>query len=225
MELVNATTGLDRPKAPVGEPDEPPVRVSGNRRAEPPELPTGRNSAAPADPTTSGAGGGGDNEVTVMTHSELLKAAESAVGEATSQKYDLVKRFESEIDAAKAAIRLRYQPEADALDKAIADAKRHLDEIKEQAPRHKWEWRKVERKEKIYQRFSSAVLRTETVYGIVETRTRETKFADNLSSYRLPEIGVAFVRLLKKDGKPGLKFESINHGWDSHTRWKLSEES
>lgn len=160
-----------------------------------------------------------------MTHKKQVQEADDAVRKVRSKRYDIVKRFEAEVEAAKATIRLRYEPEVSAIDKAIAEAERHLTEVKEQSPRHEWDGRKVERKEKIYQRFSSRDDRVETVYGIVETRTRETKFADNAPSYRLPEMGEAFVRLLKKDGKPGMKFEPMTHGFDRNVRWSLSEES
>lgn len=44
------------------------------------------------------------------------------------------------------------------------------------------------------------------VTGIVEICTHDSKFGYNVSSYSQPGIGKLFVRLLKKDGTPSLKF-------------------
>lgn len=45
--------------------------------------------------------------------------------------------------------------------------------------------------------------------GLVEVRTRTTPFPNNAANYSMPEVGEAFVRLLKADGKPGSKFEKF----------------
>ncbi len=44
------------------------------------------------------------------------------------------------------------------------------------------------------------------VTGIVEICTHDSKFGSNVSTYSQPTIGRLFVRLLKKDGTPSLKF-------------------
>lgn len=57
--------------------------------------------------------------------------------------------------------------------------------------------------------------------GRYELRTADTEFPANTGSYRLPNIGQVFIRILKKDGSPGLKFESLRAGSD----WRLEEGS
>jgi hypothetical protein len=48
--------------------------------------------------------------------------------------------------------------------------------------------------------------------GVFEVRMPDTQFAGNISSYRLPAIGQVFIRLLKKDGTPGLGFQVSQFG-------------
>ena len=48
--------------------------------------------------------------------------------------------------------------------------------------------------------------------GIVEVFTRESPRPDN-QRFSLPSIGDIIVRILKKDGKPGLRVERINDTW------------
>ncbi len=48
--------------------------------------------------------------------------------------------------------------------------------------------------------------------GIFEVCTPETEFARNVCSYRRPKPGEVFIRVLKKDGTPGLAFETSR--WD-----------
>ena len=79
---------------------------------------------------------------------------------------------------------------------------------------HEWEGKKVQRLERI-RKGSAAWNRTYedvTVYGVVEVRRNGTKFADNSASWRLPVLGQAFVRYLKKDGTPGLKIDDRRVG-------------
>lgn len=46
------------------------------------------------------------------------------------------------------------------------------------------------------------------VTGVVELCTHDSKFGSNVSSYSHPSIGKLFIRILKKDGTPSLKFAS-----------------
>jgi hypothetical protein len=44
--------------------------------------------------------------------------------------------------------------------------------------------------------------------GVLEVRTSETVLPANVGSWRLPVIGEVFIRILKKDGSPGMAVES-----------------
>ncbi len=41
--------------------------------------------------------------------------------------------------------------------------------------------------------------------GLLQVCERETRFADNITHYKLPKIGDLFIRLVKKDGTSGLQ--------------------
>lgn len=88
-------------------------------------------------------------------------------------------------------------------------------------PDHEWEGRRVFRMEpqgRSYQR-----LPDKRIEGIVETYRSTSDVPMSTPSYRLPAIGEAIVRLLKKDGTPGAKFEKLDRGcWSS--KWQLVED-
>ncbi len=48
--------------------------------------------------------------------------------------------------------------------------------------------------------------------GRFEVCTPQTQFAGNISTYRQPAPGTIFIRILKKDGTPGLAFETERYG-------------
>jgi hypothetical protein len=68
--------------------------------------------------------------------------------------------------------------------------------------------------------------RTEIVFGLIETRRAGTDLPANRGNWSLPNMGTSFVRLLKKDGKPGLNVETAFGGDPLHENagWKLVEE-
>jgi hypothetical protein len=55
--------------------------------------------------------------------------------------------------------------------------------------------------------------------GIFEVCTPETEFAGNVGSYRRPKPGDIFIRVLKKDGTPGLAFETKNWNGKFSSNW------
>jgi hypothetical protein len=69
--------------------------------------------------------------------------------------------------------------------------------------------------------------REEVVFGLIETRRADTNLPANRGNWSLPNMGTSFVRLLKKDGKPGLNVETAFAGDPLHenTGWKLVEEA
>lgn len=46
------------------------------------------------------------------------------------------------------------------------------------------------------------------VTGVIELCTHDSKFGNNVSDYSKPDIGKLFIRILKKDGTPSLKFDA-----------------
>lgn len=50
-------------------------------------------------------------------------------------------------------------------------------------------------------------------FGIVEVMAPGVEMPGNVSHWRLPNHGEVFVRLLKADGKPGLKIENLHSRW------------
>lgn len=54
-------------------------------------------------------------------------------------------------------------------------------------------------------RFSTEYIPT-GLTGVVEVCTHESKFGSNVGSYSQPSIGKLFVRVLKKDGTPSMRF-------------------
>jgi hypothetical protein len=83
---------------------------------------------------------------------------------------------------------------------------------------HEWEGKRVYREKPLYSsKWASRPYGKVPVEGIVEIRRLDTKFAENIN-YGLPSLGQAFVRLLKKDGKPGIAIERLGN-----FEWSLAE--
>lgn len=88
-------------------------------------------------------------------------------------------------------------------------------------PAHEWEGRKVSRTGKIYRRFGGGIVGEKRFEGIVETVRSTSVFAANVR-YNIPPAGSVIVRMLKKDGSPGLSFEGFSD-WNGAPRWTLAE--
>ncbi|WP_300573458.1 hypothetical protein [Phenylobacterium sp.] len=85
---------------------------------------------------------------------------------------------------------------------------------------HPWEGRRVFRLDPrgaVYGRRAPT-----RVEGVVEVRRTGTAFPGNAATYSMPEMGDAFVRLLKKDGTPGAKFDRLHTG--RSFPWKLVDD-
>jgi hypothetical protein len=61
--------------------------------------------------------------------------------------------------------------------------------------------------------YRNTVRDAKTVYGVIEICTPSSRFPEGTASWRLPQPGAAFVRLLKKDGTPGLGFATDVNDW------------
>lgn len=81
-------------------------------------------------------------------------------------------------------------------------------------PPHEWDGRRVFRLEST--RWSG---REKRIEGVVETVRSTTRFPESAARWRRPNIGSGIVRLLKKDGTAGLKFETMGD-WKA---WQLAD--
>lgn len=50
-------------------------------------------------------------------------------------------------------------------------------------------------------------------FGVVEMFSRESVLPDNFPIWRHPNMGAPIVRILKKDGTPGVKIEKLTAEW------------
>lgn len=102
------------------------------------------------------------------------------------------------------ALRAKHEPIIQAADKALRDAKRQRADAESSAtPDHPWEGQTVEGPESSWRRNS------DIVRGVVFTYRPGTVLGPG-HTYSRPEVGDRFVRLLKKDGKPGLRSVALN---------------
>jgi hypothetical protein len=52
------------------------------------------------------------------------------------------------------------------------------------------------------------------IYGVIEVRTRQTEFPQNLADYSIPSLGSRFVRICKADGTPGKRIARYALDWE-----------
>jgi hypothetical protein len=109
--------------------------------------------------------------------------------------------------------------------KALGKAELALKEATSNAASHPWEGKKVYRTEPVFaSQWSGKQVGTKRIYGVVEVCRLDTAFADNTSSWGRPSLGNSFVRLLKKDGTPGVKIDRDSRYGGQLAGWQLAEE-
>lgn len=145
-----------------------------------------------------------------------LDEAKAALREAENALYEAERARNRVADVARNAVHEKFAGQINPLREAAAAARMAVTQVKNAVPDHEWEGLKVFRM--VSRGYSFQRLSPSRVEGIVETVRIGTRFAENLSHYSTPEIGDVIVRLLKKDGTPGLKFENRDKDW------KLAEE-
>lgn len=155
-----------------------------------------------------------------MTGATPVEQAEDAARAARKALGDLDAEIRAEKVRAKAEIDNRYSNQRGALLDDVRSAERELIAARDRLPDHPWTGKRVYKIEKEYARWSSQVISKTRVEGIVETRRSDTVFPAN-KRWGLPAIGEGFVRLLKRDGTPGTKIDSLT-GYKSE--WLLAEE-
>jgi hypothetical protein len=145
---------------------------------------------------------------------ELERAHKAFV--AANDALNLVLRERSiEEREAQMVVWARFSERVKAANEAVMAATKAFDDAKVAVASHPWTGRKVWRTERKGEGYIRELVK---VYGVVELRDGGTKFAANVPSWQEPKMGEAFVRYLKKDGKPGIRFSSYL------TNWKLVEE-
>lgn len=149
---------------------------------------------------------------------EITKLA-SARDAAKQAAATLRAQRKAEIEAATLKINADYRDRITAADNAEWAAEKAFTDARSAAASHEWEGKKVTRMDRKYRgsRAWNRAYEEVPIYGVVEVTRSGTNFAENLANWRRPALGVAFVRLLKKDGTPGMKIENLN------TSWKLAE--
>lgn len=115
----------------------------------------------------------------------------------------------------KKAVDAKYSDARREIQRKFGDAKQALQDAKVAAVRpHKYEGEKVflERSHHSWEQPKNPI------FGIVQTYTPDVPLPNNTSSFNRPRIGNVFIRLIKKNGEPGLKFKRLNT-WDRLGAW------
>lgn len=136
---------------------------------------------------------------------------------------ELEREIRQEIAAATKAINEKWAERLNAANAARYEARKAADEaLMAKGAEHPLHGKRVSKIERKYtgngwHRKGEDV----EVFGIVEVFTPQTERPAN-QSYGLPSYGTPIVRLLKKNGAPGSKFERLC-SWNGTEQWKLAE--
>lgn len=147
-----------------------------------------------------------------------LKEATDALDKAVKARTALERKISDERRAAMAAVDAAHDVELRQARSAEYAARTALDAVKDRQPDHPLVGRRVFMVKA--KRYGSVGVRTE---GVVEMCRTTTVFPANAASYSIPSLGKPFVRHLKADGTPGMKFEKFNYNDDLPHPWKLAD--
>lgn len=149
-----------------------------------------------------------------------LKVAQAKL--AYNEAYDAERQFERQlnmwIDEAEKRVRDEHQPHLDNLRQTKNDLQAALialQDLQAIIEPHEFEGKRMTRtvwESGGYRRGGRQV----PIYGIFETVTSKSVFAQNTPSWRKPAVGSHIVRLVLKTGLPGVKYEMFNERSD----WK-----
>lgn len=151
-------------------------------------------------------------EIEIYNVSEALATAKINYEDSQSAVSVMESEIEAEIRAASTAIREKHRATLNiACDKRAA-ALGEVDDLKvSEATRDNRLGAKVSMKVRKDRNIWSRSEVMETIYGIVEVRTVETRFPENMGY--LPAIGSLFVRLMKKNGTVGIRIDDRISEW------------
>lgn len=135
------------------------------------------------------------------SNQEKLVQLEEALDAAGSEVRAAEEARNTEVMEVRRKIEENHKPIIDAAKARQRAASRAIAEFRGQIASHPWEGKRVRRDEMKYGK------RAGTIRGVVEIRRIGTIFAENVG-FR-PSYGVAFVRLIKADGKVGIRIDSV----------------
>ena len=148
-----------------------------------------------------------------------LKVAQAKL--AYNEAYDAERQFKLQlnmwIDEAEKRVRDEHQPHLDNLRQTKNDLQAALIALQDEqavTKPHEFEGKRMTR-----MAWETAYVRARQqypIYGIFETVTSKSVFAQNTPSWRKPAVGSHIVRLVLKTGLPGVKYEMFNERSD----WK-----
>lgn len=139
-----------------------------------------------------------------------LSEARAALKTAREDRDALEKLVRTLKQNAEDEINERYRAQRQAAVALINAATKVFQEAQDLQEAHPWTGRRVFARKVLGSAWSQ---KYERVEGVVETRRSTTVFPVNTADYRLPSIGEGFVRLVKKDGALGTKFDRLNSDW------------
>lgn len=119
------------------------------------------------------------------------------------------KAMRDEVAAARVEIEARHRETVDAARAVRRAAAERLRIAKDAVPDHPWTGKIVTKTTSEGPTWSR---RVKVLIGVVETVRSDTVFPNNVR-YRRPRVGDPLVRLLGKNGKPGLRFDDMRWGW------------
>ncbi len=157
--------------------------------------------------------------------SDIRTTLHAKVREAEDAQKALEYKIKQLAREAAAAVEKSFADELSAHYRATSEARKALQDCIDQTATHEWEGKRVVKTITKHQRWGDRSW-TEKVYGIVEVRRSDTSFPQNLASYSYPDMGKPFVRLLRKDGTPGARFEKgLASGRYNESDWVLDTET
>lgn len=176
-------------------------------------------ASADASSLIPGASTGADAVQGTDSLGQRIATAARAVEVAERAARDLASLVRAEADAAAAKVQAAHAEELSLARTAVVAAEQALRSLKDETPDHPWTGKRVFKmvtKGRYWERRAP-----ERVEGVVEMCKSSTSFPANAAYYSRPQIGAAFVRLLKKDGSPGAQFDRAFGG--NYSIWKLEE--
>jgi hypothetical protein len=144
---------------------------------------------------------------------EAIEQAEAAVVAARKRLNEIDAQIRQEVEKATSQIKTLFAAELQVAFLAVQGCERNLTAAKDRLPDHPWTGKRVFRMKSVGRFWERRP--PVRIEGIVETMRSTTTLPGNTASYSRPALGAGFARLLKKDGTPGLQFESFgrNDGW------------
>ncbi|MBA4086667.1 MAG: hypothetical protein C0491_02545 [Novosphingobium sp.] len=148
---------------------------------------------------------------------QVLDAATKAADAILAERDNLIREARDRITAEYAdrlgAARAARQEASDAYREAISNE-----------ANHPWDGKRVYKLVHIKDRWSSKILETKRVEGLVEVVRLSSQFPANLTTWTRPKLGSVVVRKIKKDGTPSLQLEQGYHLNGLSPAWKLVDD-